>query len=210
MLISATRGAAEIVRNFRVSGEFIARRFPNLERGLPSSKDRREPSACALCHHRRGIDFNPCEEISMPTTMPSRTRLVVYWIATASIALEMFVGGTWDLLRTPYVRGLMDHLGYPEYMLWILGAWKILGAIAILAPRFPRLKEWAYAGMIFDLTGAAASHAICREGTSQLVVTLTLALIAMASWALRPENRRIGQAIFSSNVQTGRPQPSVL
>jgi uncharacterized membrane protein YphA (DoxX/SURF4 family) len=143
----------------------------------------------------------------MQNAAPSRARLILYWIATALIALEMVTGGSWDLVRTAYVRELMDHLGYPEYMLTILGVWKILGAIAILAPRFPRLKEWAYAGMIFDLTGAAASHAICREGVSQLVVTLILALIVMASWALRPASRRLEASepvVTSLQPQTSR------
>jgi uncharacterized membrane protein YphA (DoxX/SURF4 family) len=127
----------------------------------------------------------------MPAATPSRTRLVAYWVATALIVLEMIVGGSWDLLRTAYVRGLMDQLGYPEYMLSILGVWKLLGALAIVAPRFPRLKEWAYAGMIFDLTGAAASHAICHDFGQKIVITLTLALVAIASWALRPASRRL-------------------
>jgi uncharacterized membrane protein YphA (DoxX/SURF4 family) len=128
----------------------------------------------------------------MPAAMPSRTRLVAYWVATALIVLEMIVGGSWDLLRTAYVRGLMDRLGYPEYMLTILGVWKLLGALAIVAPRFPRLKEWAYAGIFFDLTGAAVSHAICHDSAQKIVITLTLALIAIASWALRPASRRLG------------------
>lgn len=138
----------------------------------------------------------------------SRARLIWYWIATALIAVEMVTGGIWDLVRTAYVRGLMDQLGYPEYVLSILGIWKILGAIAILAPRFPRLKEWAYAGMIFDLTGAAASHAICREGASQFVVTTVLALIVMASWALRPASRRLGAHADAPVVTSLHPQAS--
>lgn len=144
----------------------------------------------------------------MPHASPSRARLVWYWIATSLIAVEMVTGGTWDLLRTAYVRGLMDHLGYPEYMLTILGTWKILGAFAILAPRLPRLKEWAYAGMTFDLTGAAASHAICREGVSQFVVTLLLALIVIASWALRPASRRLGAHTDAPAVTSLHPQTS--
>jgi len=136
----------------------------------------------------------------MPHASPSRARLVWYWITTSLVAVEMVTGGIWDLLRTAYVRGLMDNLGYPEYMLTILGTWKMLGAIAILAPRFPRLKEWAYAGMIFDLTGAAASHAVCREGVSQFVVTIVLALIVLASWRLRPGSRRL-----TATAEAGAP-----
>lgn len=121
----------------------------------------------------------------------SSPRLVAYWILTLLVACEMTVGGAWDLSRTAYVRGLMHTLHYPEYMLTILGVWKILGVLAILAPGFPRLKEWAYAGMFFDLTGAAVSHAICHDALSRVIVTLILALLVLASWALRPASRRL-------------------
>jgi len=141
--------------------------------------------------------------------MPSRLRPALYWIATALIALEMGVGGTWDLLRTPYVRSLMDALGYPEYLLTILGIWKLLGALAILAPRFPRLKEWAYAGVFFDLTGAAASHAICHDFGRQVATTLTLAAIALVSWALRPANRRLDASAGIPDVRSAHPHPSM-
>ena len=86
-------------------------------------------------------------------------------------------------------------LGYPLYFFPILGFWKILGAIAILVPRFPRLKEWAYAGIFFDLTGAAASNAaVGGYGVYafHILAPLILAGLAVASWALRPESRKIG------------------
>ena len=67
------------------------------------------------------------------------------------------MGGAWDILRVPQVRGLIERLGYPPYFLVILGTWKLLGAVALVIPRFPRLKEWAYAGVFFDLTGAVVS-----------------------------------------------------
>jgi hypothetical protein len=145
----------------------------------------------------------------MPHPMPSRTRLVLYWIVTSLVAVEMVTGGAWDLVRTAYVRGLMDRLGYPEYMLTILGAWKLLGAVAILAPRFPRLKEWAYAGMIFDLTGAAASHLICHDEPGKVVITLTLSLIVMVSWALRPAARRLNASIHTGDVHPAHPHSSM-
>jgi uncharacterized membrane protein YphA (DoxX/SURF4 family) len=146
----------------------------------------------------------------MSSDSRSRTRLIVYWITTSLIAVEMVTGGAWDLFRTAYVRGLMDRLGYPEYMLTILGAWKLLGALAILAPRFPRLKEWAYAGMIFDLTGAAMSHLICHDEPGKVVITLTLSLIAFISWALRPASRRLKAAAGAALVTSPHSQPSSL
>jgi uncharacterized membrane protein YphA (DoxX/SURF4 family) len=147
-------------------------------------------------------------ERSMQNDTSSRTRLILYWIATSLVAVEMITGGIWDLLRTAYVRGLMDRLGYPEYMLTILGAWKLLGALAILAPRFPRLKEWAYAGMIFDLTGAAMSHLICRDAPGKVVITLTLSLIALSSWALRPSGRRLDAITGPAAVHSAHPHSS--
>ena len=89
----------------------------------------------------------------------------------------------------------MPVLGYPLYFFAILGFWKVLGAIAILAPRFPRLKEWAYAGIFFDLTGAAASvAAVGVYGTYafHIIAPLVIAGLTVASWALRPQSRTIG------------------
>lgn len=144
----------------------------------------------------------------MANAARSRTRMVLYWIATSLMALEMVTGGSWDLLRMAYVRKLMDHLGYPDYMLTILGVWKLLGAIAILAPGFPRLKEWAYAGMIFDLTGAAASHLACHDPGGKVAVTLALSAIALLSWALRPDGRKLDPFTGSGNVRSAHPHPS--
>ncbi|HYL99987.1 MAG TPA: DoxX family protein, partial [Blastocatellia bacterium] len=87
-----------------------------------------------------------------------RNRAIVYWGTTALLAFELGLGGVWDVLRVPQVRGVTDRLGYPAYFLVILGVWKLFGAIAVIIPRFPRLKEWAYAGVVFNLTGALASH----------------------------------------------------
>jgi hypothetical protein len=88
----------------------------------------------------------------------------------------------------------MAELGYPAYFVTILGTWKVLGAFSILAPRLPRLKEWAYAGIAFDLTGAAFSHAAMDHPAVKLIVPLVLLGIAAASWALRPPSRMLGAA----------------
>jgi uncharacterized membrane protein YphA (DoxX/SURF4 family) len=87
----------------------------------------------------------------------SRGRVIAYWVTTVLVFFQLGSGGAGDILRIqPVVEG-MAHLGYPAYFCVILGVLKVLGAVAVLAPRFPRLKEWAYAGTVFDLTGAAAS-----------------------------------------------------
>ena len=88
----------------------------------------------------------------------SGSHIIAYWVTTALVVFELALGGAWDILRVPQVRGLIERLGYPSYFLVILGIWKLLGAVALAIPRFPRLKEWAYAGVLFDLTGAIASQ----------------------------------------------------
>ena len=111
---------------------------------------------------------------------------IAYWAATTLIALETFVGGITDLLHGgteliagPPVVGIVTHLGYPVYILSILGVWKLLGAVVIVAPGLPRLKEWAYAGIFFELSGAAASYVLHGEITSDLAAPLILIALAI-------------------------------
>ncbi|MGH3321642.1 MAG: DoxX family protein [Streptosporangiaceae bacterium] len=120
----------------------------------------------------------------------SRTRTVAYWGATVLVVGELLLGGVWDILLTPGGRETMTQLGYPAYFAVIMGVWKVPGAAALLAPRFPRLKEWAYAGAIFTYTGAAASHLAVGQGAATVVLPLIFVVLAAASWALRPPNRR--------------------
>jgi uncharacterized membrane protein YphA (DoxX/SURF4 family) len=116
---------------------------------------------------------------------------ILYWIATAFIAGTAAVSGAMDILHLPPLFGIMLHLGYPAYFGAILGIWKVLGALALLAPRFPRLKEWAYAGMFIDFTSAAASHATVGDGVAVWIGPLASIPILAASWALRPPSRRL-------------------
>lgn len=123
----------------------------------------------------------------------SRSRIIAYWVTTALVVFELALGGVWDILRVPQVRALIERLGYPSYFLVILGIWKLLGAVALAIPRFPRLKEWAYAGVLFDLTGAVASQlasGLIDAGT--MAYPIVMAGLAVASWALRPPSRRLG------------------
>jgi uncharacterized membrane protein YphA (DoxX/SURF4 family) len=123
----------------------------------------------------------------------SRGRMIAYWVTTSLVVFELALGGAWDLLRVPQVRGLIERLGYPPYLLLILGTWKLLGAIALAIPRFPRLKEWAYAGVLFDLTGAVASlfaSGLADVGTVAYPMAMTG--VAVTSWVLRPSSRRLG------------------
>jgi uncharacterized membrane protein YphA (DoxX/SURF4 family) len=129
-----------------------------------------------------------------------KIKTTCYWVATAAIALETLVGGITDLVHGQAmlffggsVVQIIVHEGYPVYLLTILGAWKLLGGIALLVPRFPRLKEWAYAGIFFELTGALVSG-IMRGGDPGTVIwpTIILVIITLASWALRPQGRILG------------------
>jgi hypothetical protein len=123
-----------------------------------------------------------------------KIKAIGYWATTGLTALAFLAGGATDLLGAPNVVAAMAHLGYPAYFAGILGTWKVLGAAAVLAPRLPRLKEWAYAGIAFDLTGAALSHGLSGDGAGKVVTPLVLAAIAAASWALRPQSRTLRPA----------------
>jgi uncharacterized membrane protein YphA (DoxX/SURF4 family) len=117
-----------------------------------------------------------------------------YWAATALVTAELGLGGVWDVLRISQVRGVVAHLGYPSYFLVLLGAWKLLGALALLVPRFPRLKEWAYAGVIFVDTGAIVSHLWVGYETGAVAPLLMLVALTVTSWASRPPGRRLPAA----------------
>ena len=121
--------------------------------------------------------------------MNSKVRTVGYWAATGLVAFGFAMGGAMDLAHPAALTADMARLGYPAYFMTILGAWKVLGALAIVAPRGARLKEWAYAGMVFDLTGAAFSHMSSGDGPSKWVAPLVLLGFVVASWALRPATR---------------------
>jgi hypothetical protein len=95
---------------------------------------------------------------SKPWRLSMNKKNIAYWITTALIAFVFGMGGIMDLSNSAQVKEGLAHLGYPVYFASMLGVWKLLGAAALLAPRFPRLKEWAYAGMFFDLTSASISH----------------------------------------------------
>ncbi|HEX5285201.1 MAG TPA: DoxX family protein [Bryocella sp.] len=125
--------------------------------------------------------------------MTTKGRNIAYWITTILVAFFIGSGGIAQVahLRAS-VDGFVHILGYPAYFVTVLGVWKVLGPIAILVPRFPRLKEWAYAGIFFDLTGAVASNAAVHGSAFHILVPLVLAGIAMASWWLRPPTRVVG------------------
>ena len=132
-----------------------------------------------------------------------RARTIAFWVTTIFGPASFVIGGYLHLTRDPQVMATLAHLGYPPYFATIMGVWKLLGAIAIVVPGFPRLKEWAYAGFFFDLTGAAATRAFVGDGAADIVAPLVFLALVMASWALRPARRRtsaatvnLGEAVF--------------
>ena len=123
-----------------------------------------------------------------------RIKTIAYWVTTIFGPASFVIGGIIGLTRGAAMLSELAHLGYPAYFSTILGAWKLLGAIAIMAPRFPRLKEWAYAGLFFDLTGAAFSHAFAGDGAGDILAPLSFLALVVASWALRPPSRKLPSA----------------
>jgi uncharacterized membrane protein YphA (DoxX/SURF4 family) len=129
-----------------------------------------------------------------------RAKTIAYWATTGFLVFNVLSGGLAELAqRSDNVEG-MRQLGYPIYFMLILGVWKVLGSIALLVPRFPRLKEWAYAGIVFNMTGAAISHAVVGDAAWHVVYTSLVAVLAIASWALRPDSRTLG-VLFPSRTR---------
>lgn len=126
--------------------------------------------------------------------MTTKTRKIAYWTTTILVAFFMSGGIAQIFQYIGNPHGIVPELGYPMYFFAILGVWKVLGAIAILVPRYPLLKEWAYAGIFFDLTGAAAScAAVGGYGAYgfHILAPLVIAGLTVVSWALRPDDRKI-------------------
>lgn len=121
--------------------------------------------------------------------MRTNPRLIGYWGTTGLFAALFLASGVAELAAASATVEATRALGYPEYLVRILGLWKLLSVPALLAPRLPRLKEWAYAGIFFDLTGAAVSHACSGDAPGKIATPLVFLLLAAASWALRPPSR---------------------
>lgn len=123
----------------------------------------------------------------------TRTRKIVYWVATLWLALGLFATGIGQLLGAPGQGGadMMAKLGYPAYLMALIGVWKVLAVIALLIPKYPLLKEWAYAGVVFLMTGALYSHVAAHDPVVEIFPGLLLVILAVVSWYLRPESRRV-------------------
>jgi uncharacterized membrane protein YphA (DoxX/SURF4 family) len=135
-----------------------------------------------------------------------KIKTIAYWTTTILGPASFVIGGVLNLARTEEVVSTMNHLGYPLYFASILGTWKLLGAIAIVVPGFPRLKEWAYAGFFFDLTAAAVSRAAVGDGAGDIVAPLGFLALVIASWALRPASRTLSAPAARERASTARTE----
>lgn len=116
---------------------------------------------------------------------------IIYWVATIWLALGMTSTGIVQLLKVKEEVDMMNHLGYPVYFLSIIGVWKILGVVAVLAPRFPLVKEWAYAGFFFVMSGAVVSHFVMGDAAKEFFGPLLLIVLTVVSWYFRSAERKL-------------------
>ena len=136
-------------------------------------------------------------------------RAVAFWTTTILGPASFVIGGVLNLSQSEQVVETMRHLGYPVYFASILGFWKLAGALAIVAPGLPRLKEWAYAGFFFNLTAAAASRAAAGDSAADVIAPLVFLALVMASWALRPSTRTLVSPAGAPTSVPGRRSTEV-
>ena len=121
----------------------------------------------------------------------NRTKRIWYWITTGLLVFGMVAGGTGQILQAKFNADGMVHLGYPMYMMPILGTWKLLGVVAILIPGYGLLKEWAYAGFFFLLTGGVVSHIAAGDTFGAWMPVFIFAVLTVLSWYLRPASCKL-------------------
>ena len=120
----------------------------------------------------------------------SKRNKIIYWVATLWLSLGMASTGIVQLIKMEEEVEMFSHLGYPVYLLSLLGTWKILGVVAVLVPKFPVLKEWAYAGFFFAMSGAVVSHLANGDEIITLFGPVLLIVLTMVSWYFRPASRK--------------------
>jgi hypothetical protein len=120
-----------------------------------------------------------------------KRKLIWYWIITGILSFCIFMGGLAQALQLKQTIEGFKPLGYPTYFISLIGIWKMLGIIAILIPGFKLLKEWAYAGIFFTMTGAVVSHIASNDVKAQIIAPIILTVFTVVSWYLRPANRKI-------------------
>lgn len=116
---------------------------------------------------------------------------IIYWITTLWLALGMVSTGIVQLIKSKDEVDLMAHLGFPLYILPLIGILKILGVIAVLFPKSPLLKEWAYSGFLFVMTGAVYSHIVMGDGVNEFFGPILLIVLTIVSWYFRPFDKKM-------------------
>lgn len=116
---------------------------------------------------------------------------IIYWVVTVFLSIGMLAGGIQQMLQIGGYNEILTKLHYPLYVLSILGVWKILGVIVVLIPKFPLLKEWAYAGFFFAMSGAAISHFAVGQSFTEAISALVLLAVTVLSWYFRPSDRKV-------------------
>lgn len=131
---------------------------------------------------------------------------IIYWAATIWLALGMTVTGVGQLIKMKEGAGGTDsitHLGYPVYILTLIGVWKVLGVVTVLMPGFPLLKEWAYAGFFFLMTGAVFSHFANGDAATEFLGPVLLLILTGVSWYFRPADRKVS---VSESIKEGHDE----
>jgi hypothetical protein len=116
---------------------------------------------------------------------------IIYWVATLWLALGMVSTGAGQIIKMQDEVDNFTSIGYPDYLMTMIGSWKILGVAAILVPKFPLLKEWAYAGFFFAMIGAVISHLASGHGANEIFGPALLLILTAVSWYFRPADRKL-------------------
>ncbi|WP_025763569.1 DoxX family protein [Dyadobacter tibetensis] len=120
---------------------------------------------------------------------------IIYWSSTVILSLGFFLGAIAQLIKEEHTTEAVIRLGYPLYLMNILGTWKILGVIILLLPKYPLIKEWAYAGFIFVASGAAISHIVSGDNLTGYIGPVIYVILIITSWYFRPADRKITMPI---------------
>ncbi|CAN5626476.1 DoxX family protein [soil metagenome] len=126
---------------------------------------------------------------------------IIYWIATIWLSLGMISTGIAQFIKMKEEADMFTHLGYPLYFLTILAVWKFLGVIAVLIPKFPLLKEWAYAGFFFAMSGAVFSHLAIGDGAKEFFGPILLIILTAVSWYFRPSDRKVIFLLMNKQIK---------
>ncbi len=121
----------------------------------------------------------------------SKRNKIIYWIATIWLALGMTSTGVVQIMKMEEETKMMEHLGYPSYFLTIIGVWKLFGVVALLLPRYPLIKEWAYSGFFFVSSGAIVSHLFMGDPISESLPATLLLALTIISWYFRPQKLKL-------------------